>query len=99
VGEGDKRCAYIITLPLSVHEEDALQEGAEQVARVIPTLSSSTKSLWSPINPSLAPSHTQLSSSVLRVLSCGAEWRGAESGHGSNQVGCFLFIGGCRCDI
>ena len=47
MGEGDKRCAYIITLPLSVHEEDALQEGAEQVARVIPTLSSSTKSLRS----------------------------------------------------
>ena len=47
MGEGDKRCAYIITLPLSVHEEDALQEGAEQVARVSPTLSSSTKSLRS----------------------------------------------------
>ncbi|SVA85368.1 uncharacterized protein METZ01_LOCUS138222, partial [marine metagenome] len=25
-----------------------------------------------------APSHTQLSSSVLRVLSCGYEWGGAE---------------------
>ena len=31
--------------------------------------------------PSVAPSHTQLSSSVLLVLSCGSEWGGAELGH------------------
>ena len=30
--------------------------------------------------PSVASSHAQLSSSVLRVLSCGSEWGGAESG-------------------
>ena len=35
MGEGGKRCAYIITLPLPLHEGDALQEGAEQHPRVV----------------------------------------------------------------
>ena len=35
-----------------------------------------------PSPPSVAPSHTQLSSTVLHVLSCGSEWGGAESGPG-----------------
>ncbi len=33
---------------------------------------------YDPGPPSVAPSHTQLSSTVLRVLSCGPEWVGAE---------------------
>ena len=37
-------------------------------------------------SPSVAPSHTQLSSTVLLVLSCGSEWGRAELGHGSNSV-------------
>jgi len=39
-------------------------------------------------SPSVAPSHAQLSSSVLRVLSCGPDWGGAESGHEENPTVC-----------